>query len=61
MSETPSPSIALCKGHRPHVRKLQEPFWLFKTKEKKSLGLKQLVRNPTADKHLALLRQEKRI
>lgn len=57
-----APSIPLHEGHHPHVRKLQEPFWLFKAKEKKKPpGLKQLVRNPRADKHLALLCQEKRI
>lgn len=36
MSEAFSPPIPLCKGHHPHVRKLQEPFWLFKAKEKKN-------------------------
>lgn len=30
-----APSIPLHEGHHPHVRKLQEPFWLFKAKEKK--------------------------
>lgn len=34
MSEAPSPPIPLGKGHHPHVRKLQEPFWLLKAKEK---------------------------